>query len=75
MEKCQNCGNESTMFNRASTVVNCGVCESILAEPAGAVAAAAFLSKKVNIDLITVAAVTGGNVTDEMVLAMKKMLD
>ena len=47
----------------------------ILAEPAGAVAAAAFLSKKVNIDLITVAAVTGGNVTDEMVLAMKKMLD
>lgn len=33
--KCQNCGNESTIFNRASTIINCGVCESILAEPAG----------------------------------------
>jgi small subunit ribosomal protein S27e len=33
--KCQNCGNESTIFQRASTVVNCGVCEAIMVEPAG----------------------------------------
>jgi small subunit ribosomal protein S27e len=33
--KCQNCGNESTIFQRAATVVNCGVCETILVEPAG----------------------------------------
>ena len=46
----------------------------ILSEPAGAVAAAAFLSKKVDTDLITVATVTGGNVTNEIVLIMKEML-
>jgi small subunit ribosomal protein S27e len=33
--KCQNCGHELTIFQRASTVVNCPVCESILVEPAG----------------------------------------
>jgi threonine dehydratase len=44
----------------------------ILTEPAGAVAAAAFLSGKVDTGRKTVAAVTGGNVTDEMI---RKMLD
>ena len=44
----------------------------ILAEPAGAVAAAAFLSGKVDTGRKTVAAVTGGNVTDEMI---RKMMD
>ena len=33
--KCNNCGHETTLFQRASTVVNCSVCESILVEPAG----------------------------------------
>ncbi|MED5579983.1 MAG: threonine/serine dehydratase [Nitrospinota bacterium] len=47
----------------------------ILAEPAGAVASAAFLSGKVTTDLITVATVTGGNVTNEMVTKMKQMID
>jgi threonine dehydratase len=44
----------------------------ILTEPAGAVATAAFLSGKVDTGRKTVAAVTGGNVTDEMI---RKMLD
>ena len=39
----------------------------LLVEPAGAVAPAAFLSGKVDQDRITVAAVTGGNVTEETV--------
>jgi threonine dehydratase len=39
----------------------------LLVEPAGAVAAAAFLSGKVDQDRTTVAAVTGGNVTAETV--------
>ena len=39
----------------------------LLVEPAGAVAPAAFLSGKVDQDRITVAAVTGGNVTAETV--------
>ena len=39
----------------------------LLVEPAGAVAAAAFLSGKVDQDRTTVAAVTGGNVTEETV--------
>ena len=38
-----------------------------MVEPAGAVAPAAFLSGKVNQDRTTVAAVTGGNVTAEIV--------
>ena len=45
----------------------------ILAEPAGAVASAGFLSGKVATNLITVATVTGGNVTKEMVTKMKQM--
>ena len=46
-----------------------------LAEPAGAVASAAFISGKVDVNLVTVATVTGGNVTNEIVLKMKKMAD
>jgi threonine dehydratase len=45
----------------------------ILAEPAGAVAAAAFLSGRVPQDRRTVAAVTGGNVTEAMVAQMLEM--
>ncbi len=45
----------------------------ITAEPAGAVAAAAFLSGKVDTSQKTVAAVTGGNVTAEVVAKMLKM--
>ena len=39
----------------------------LLVEPAGAVAAAAFLTGKVDQKCMTVAAVTGGNVTAETV--------
>ena len=39
----------------------------LLVEPAGAVAAAAFLTGKVDQNSMTVAAVTGGNVTAETV--------
>jgi len=45
----------------------------ILAEPAGAVAAAAYLSGRVPQDRRTVAAVTGGNVTEAMVVRMLEM--
>lgn len=45
----------------------------ILAEPAGAVAAAAFLSGKVDRSRRTVATVTGGNVTEAMVRTMLAM--
>ena len=45
----------------------------IMAEPAGAVAAAAFLSGKVDTTRKTVACVTGGNVTVEMVGKMMDM--
>jgi len=45
----------------------------ILAEPAGAVAAAAFLSGRVPQDRRTVAAVTGGNVTEAMMTQMLEM--
>jgi len=45
----------------------------VLAEPAGAVAAAAFLSGRVSQDRRTVAAVTGGNVTEAMVAQMLEM--
>lgn len=44
-----------------------------LTEPAGAVAAAAFLSGKVDQSRKTVAAVTGGNLTEEMVQKMLAM--
>ena len=37
----------------------------LLSEPAGAVAAAAFLAEKVDTQLLTVAALTGGNLTQE----------
>ena len=43
----------------------------LLAEPAGAVAAAAFLASKADQRLRTVACVTGGNLTEE---TMQKML-
>ncbi|MAK05445.1 MAG: 30S ribosomal protein S27e [Euryarchaeota archaeon] len=33
--KCTNCGNESTIFQRASTIIRCSVCSEILAQPAG----------------------------------------
>ncbi len=45
----------------------------VLAEPAGAVAAAAFLSGRVPDDGRTVAVVTGGNVTEQMVQHMLAM--
>ncbi|MFC1492239.1 threonine/serine dehydratase [Nitrospinota bacterium] len=45
----------------------------ILGEPAGVVAAAAFLSGKVDTSRKTVAAVTGGNVTSEVVQKMLEM--
>ena len=32
---CKDCGNESVIFERASTVINCGVCGATLAQPAG----------------------------------------
>ncbi len=44
----------------------------VLAEPAGVVASAGFLSGKVDSDAKTVACVTGGNVTEAMV---RKLLD
>ena len=45
----------------------------ILSEPAGAVASAAFLAGVVGSDRTTVAAVTGGNVTPEMITTMQTM--
>ena len=45
----------------------------IMAEPAGAVAAAAFLSGNVDTSRKTVACVTGGNVTVEMAQRMLEM--
>ncbi len=30
---CRDCGNESTIFDRASTVISCSICGSTLAEP------------------------------------------
>jgi threonine dehydratase len=44
-----------------------------LVEPAGAVAAAAFLSGKVNQLLVTVAVASGGNVTEDVIQAMLAM--
>lgn len=47
----------------------------IMAEPAGAVAASAFLSGKVDTSRKTAACVTGGNVTVEMARKMMEMAD
>jgi small subunit ribosomal protein S27e len=33
--ECPDCGNEQTVFGRASTTVNCVVCGSTLATPGG----------------------------------------
>ncbi|NYT05190.1 MAG: 30S ribosomal protein S27e [Methanomicrobiales archaeon] len=33
--KCPDCENEQTIFERASTVVDCSVCGRILSEPRG----------------------------------------
>ncbi len=33
--KCDDCGNEQIIFDRAATQVRCLVCERILAEPRG----------------------------------------
>jgi small subunit ribosomal protein S27e len=33
--KCTDCGNEQIIFNKASTVVKCQVCGSMLAYPTG----------------------------------------
>ena len=32
---CRDCGNEQIIFERANTVINCGVCGSVLSRPAG----------------------------------------
>ena len=36
--KCKKCRNEQIVFSKASTVVKCLVCESVLAEPRGGLA-------------------------------------
>lgn len=36
--KCVDCGNEQITFSKASSVVNCEVCGTILAEPTGGIA-------------------------------------
>ena len=35
---CKDCGNEATLFDRASTTVSCSICGSTLAEPSGGMA-------------------------------------
>lgn len=32
---CRDCGNEQILFERATTVIHCGVCGATLARPAG----------------------------------------
>jgi small subunit ribosomal protein S27e len=32
---CRDCGNEQIIFDRATTVISCGVCGATLARPAG----------------------------------------
>ncbi|MBN17810.1 MAG: 30S ribosomal protein S27e [Candidatus Thermoplasmatota archaeon] len=32
---CRDCGNEQILFERATTQINCEVCGSVLARPAG----------------------------------------
>ena len=36
--KCKKCRNEQIIFNKASTVVKCLVCETVIAEPTGGLA-------------------------------------
>jgi small subunit ribosomal protein S27e len=36
--KCEDCGNEQAVFDRAATVVACLVCGATLAKPTGGVA-------------------------------------
>ena len=33
--QCPKCGNEQIVFDRASTVVRCHICQAILAKPTG----------------------------------------
>ncbi|MEM2122869.1 MAG: 30S ribosomal protein S27e [Candidatus Bathyarchaeia archaeon] len=33
--KCSSCGNEQVIFDRASTLIKCKVCDEVLAEPTG----------------------------------------
>jgi len=33
--KCPDCGSEQVIFDSASTVVKCTVCDGVLAEPSG----------------------------------------
>ena len=33
--KCNSCGNEQIIFDRASVLVKCKVCDEVLAEPRG----------------------------------------
>ena len=33
--KCLDCGNEQIIFDSATIVVTCNVCDSVLAEPSG----------------------------------------
>lgn len=33
--RCSDCGNEQIVFGNASTVVNCNVCDGVLAKPTG----------------------------------------
>ncbi|MBI4174973.1 MAG: 30S ribosomal protein S27e [Candidatus Aenigmarchaeota archaeon] len=37
--KCKKCRNEQIIFSKAATVVKCLVCESVLAQPTGGLAA------------------------------------
>jgi len=33
--RCEDCGNEQVIFDRASTIVSCHICGATLAEPKG----------------------------------------
>ncbi|HEC76216.1 MAG TPA: 30S ribosomal protein S27e [Thermoplasmatales archaeon] len=33
--KCKDCSNEQIVFSKASTVVRCSICGSVLAQPTG----------------------------------------
>ena len=33
--RCTDCGNEQIVFDSATTIVKCNVCDNILAEPTG----------------------------------------
>lgn len=36
--KCSDCGNEQTVFNKASTKVECNNCGTVICEPTGGMA-------------------------------------